>query len=87
VRASTDGKFVTLTEGSDEQRVVGRYHATWLRHNCQCPACRQRFSGQKLIRPADLAPSYSVRWAGVDAATQLVYVDSNEEPDHRFASH
>ena len=61
---------------------VGRFHAVWLRHNCQCPACRQRSSGQKLIRPAQLAPSYSVQWATVDPDDGLVYVGWNEE-DHR----
>ena len=78
---STDGRFLTLkcSDGDD----VGRFHAIWLRHNCHCPACRQRFSGQKLIRPAYLAASYSVRWAGVDEDDRLVYVDWNEEDDHR----
>jgi len=77
---STDGKFVTLKSDGDD---VGRFHAIWLRHNCHCPACRQRFSGQKLIRPIDLAPSYSVQRAGVDSDDDgLVYVDWNEE-DHR----
>jgi len=77
---SSDGKFVTLREADGDD--VGPFHAIWLRHNCQCPACRQRFSGQKLIRPADLAASYSVQWAGVDPGDRLVYVDWHEE-DHR----
>ena len=79
METSTDGRFVTLkTDGND----VGRFYAIWLRHNCQCPGCRQRFSGQKLVRPADLATSYSVQWAGVDPDDRLVYIDWNEE-DHR----
>ena len=61
---------------------VGRFHAIWLRHNCYCHACRQRFSGQKLICPAQLAPSYTVQWATVDPDDGLVYVGWNEE-DHR----
>ena len=76
---SSDGRFVTLKTDGDH---VARFHAIWLRHNCRCPACRQRFSGQKLIRPADLAPSYSVQWTTVDPDHGLVYVDWNEE-DHR----
>jgi len=68
-----------LKTGGDH---VGRFHAVWLRHNCQCPACRQRSSGQKLIRPAQLAPSYSVQWATVNPDDGLVYVGWNEE-DHR----
>jgi len=76
---SSDGRFVTLKAGGNN---VGKFYAIWLRHNCQCPACRQRFSGQKLIRPADLAPSYSIQWAGVDPDDRLVYIDWNEE-DHR----
>ena len=76
---SSDGRLVTLkADGND----IGRFYAIWLRHNCQCPACRQRYSGQKLIRPADLAPTYSVQWIGVDPDDRLVYIDWNEE-DHR----
>jgi len=77
-QTSTDGRYVTLKRDGDD---VDRFHATWLRHNCHCPACRQRFSGQKLIRPAYLAPSYSVRWAEVDPDDRLLYIDWNEE-DH-----
>jgi len=76
---SVDGRYVTLRSDGDD---VGRFHAMWLRHNCKCPACRQQFSGQKLIRPVDLLPSYSVQWASVDAQDQLVYIEWNEE-DHR----
>jgi len=73
---STDGRFVTFrVDGGD----VGRFHAVWLRHNCQCSACRQPFSGQKLIRPVDLAPSYSVQRVGVNSDDRLVYIDWNEE--------
>ena len=79
METSTDGRFVTLRTNGDD---VGRFHAIWLRHNCQCPACRQRFSGQKLTRPADMASSYSVQWTGVDPDDRFVYVDWNEE-DHR----
>jgi len=78
-QTSSDGRFVTVSTDVDH---VGRFHAIWLRHNCQCPKCRQRFSGQKLIRPADLAASYSVQWAEVDPDDRLVYIGWNEE-DHR----
>ena len=76
---SSDGRFVSLrVDGVD----VGRFHALWLRHNCHCLACRRRVSGERLTKPIDLAPSYSVQCAGLDEDNQVVYIDWKEE-EHR----
>ena len=47
-------------QGQSSQDML--FHATWLRYNCQCPACLFS-SGQKMITPTDLVPSLIVETA------------------------
>jgi len=70
VQATEDGRFAVLRLNPgqvpdqltdiDDAEAITKLHATWLRHNCQCPKCVQRSTGQKLIRPSVLAPSYVI---------------------------
>lgn len=48
-----------------------RFHATWLRHNCRCPVCVQKSSGQKLIRPSTMMPSYLIESVEVHSASTI----------------
>ena len=49
-------------QGQSSQDML--FHATWLRYNCQCPACLFS-SGQKMITPTDLVPSLMVETAEI----------------------
>ena len=42
----SDGKILSLENN--------HYHVDWLRHNCQCPRCRDSFAGQRNVQLSDL---------------------------------
>ena len=42
----SDGKILSLENN--------HYHVDWLRHNCQCPRCRDSFAGQRKVQLSDL---------------------------------
>lgn len=47
-------------------------HTLWLRHNCPCSHCLQPHSGQKRLRPAQLAHAGPLAAAQLDAASQTL---------------
>ncbi|ELT94056.1 hypothetical protein CAPTEDRAFT_227933 [Capitella teleta] len=58
-----DGKSMTLTFNEESDIEPIRCNATWLRHNCHCPSCKQTHSGQKLFEPHELQASYKLKSA------------------------
>jgi Taurine catabolism dioxygenase TauD, TfdA family/Gamma-butyrobetaine hydroxylase-like, N-terminal len=74
--AAEDDKILSHTTTSSF-----RFHATWLRHNCRCPACVQKSSGQKLIRPSLMAPSYLIEAVEVQPAANGVDASSTSDGD------
>ncbi|XP_060077623.1 gamma-butyrobetaine dioxygenase-like [Ylistrum balloti] len=42
-----------------------RFHAVWLRYNCQCPECVQPYSGQRLLEAGEVNPDITVESAYV----------------------
>ncbi|OWF51458.1 hypothetical protein KP79_PYT09379 [Mizuhopecten yessoensis] len=40
-----------------------RYHAVWLRYNCQCPECVQPHSGQRLLETTNVNPGTVIETA------------------------
>ncbi|XP_077870333.1 putative gamma-butyrobetaine dioxygenase [Saccoglossus kowalevskii] len=45
-----------LVEVSWPDNSVSRFHSVWLRHNCHCSLCKQKYSGQILIDSSSIDP-------------------------------
>lgn len=61
------GDSVTVTWGDGRH---GRYHALWLRDNCNCAECRDAATGQRLLDVSALPATLGVSEAG--AETELL---------------
>eukprot|EP00043_Microstomoeca_roanoka_P028358 m.17719 g.17719 ORF g.17719 m.17719 type:complete len:400 (-) comp8347_c0_seq1:130-1329(-) len=62
---------VTWSDGVETQ-----HNATWLRHNCACPVCVQKHSGQKLFLSQDLKVVDRVTDLTLDSAHECLQVAS-----------
>ena len=62
---------------SQNQEV--RFHAVWMRYNCQCPKCCQVDSGQRINNVYKFLPNYTIKEVFVE--DDIVKVQWNED-DH-----
>ncbi|XP_033734100.1 LOW QUALITY PROTEIN: gamma-butyrobetaine dioxygenase-like [Pecten maximus] len=74
-----DGQEVVL-QGLDRREL--RFHAVWLRYNCQCSDCVQPHSGQRLLESCHINPDTNIETASINeygTELHLKWADSQHE--------